>query len=549
MFAEFARRSGREAAAALRGARWWLLAVAVLCAADQTIRVCAFHGGISRAAAFRMLRLCLFYGSICAAPAFVVGRFSRLAAPFLFGTWLLIESVQLWVLNNFNMVLGGNWVLMVFSTSGAEVGEFVSGFFTAGNVLYVLLALAAVAAVSWFFASRHGICRAPSRVSACMAVLCAAFACLMAPLAFRRPVTWAQISRDMLALSLPVDTAANWRSYRALAASCREKPRTGLSVAHGSGKGNLCVFIIGESTTRSHMGIYGYWRDTTPELAGICKEAGMTVFSDLTTTHSSTPEALCSLFTGTDLSSGCAFPAVFPAMLRDAGYKTSLVSCQGNWQNRDVVGSHLFLSCGSRQFLQGGRVAGTLPDGVALPVVEKIIGESSGDIALFVHLYGCHNPATKRVPRDFSREWEKDPGVSSEKARRKIDSYDTAVAYDDHIVASIIKAAAGKGVPTCVFFVSDHGESPASPIWRDVKSRDTFEVPLLVWLSPEYRAAYPDTAARVEAAKDRRLWMDQLLEGMLELARVEGYRPWDSPGNFIAPGFEERREPPPGSSR
>ena len=114
---------------------------------------------------------------------------------------------------------------------------------------------------------------------------------------------------------------------------------------------------------------------------------------------------------------------------------------------------------------------------------------------------------------------------------------------------SIIKAAAGKGVPTCVFFVSDHGESPASPIWRDVKSRDTFEVPLLVWLSPEYRAAYPDTAARVEAAKDRRLWMDQLLEGMLELARVEGYRPWDSPGNFIAPGFEERREPPPGSSR
>ena len=35
--------------------------------------------------------------------------------------------------------------------------------------------------------------------------------------------------------------------------------------------------------------------------------------------------------------------------------------------------------------------------------------------------------------------------------------------------------------------------------------------------------------------------MDQLLEGMLELARVEGYRPWNSGGNFIAEEFDEAK--------
>ena len=129
--------------------------------------------------------------------------------------------------------------------------------------------------------------------------------------------------------------------------------------------------------------------------------------------------------------------------------------------------------------------------------------------------------------------------VKPEKARRKVDSYDTAVAYGDHVVASVVRAVAARGAPSFVFFVSDHGESPDSAIWRDAKSRDTFEVPLMVWMSPEYRAAYPGTAARVEAARSRKLYMNQLIEGMLELARVEGYRPWNSSGNFIAAEFVE----------
>ena len=538
---EAARRAAKDAVSVLWRARWWIFAAALLCVCDQAIRMYAFRLPRNPPVVLRCARLCLLYGSLATVPVFLCGRFSRILGPVLFGSWLLAESIQIWVLANFNMVLGGNWILTVFSTSGTEVGEFASGFTTLGNVVFFLLSFVAVAAVVCFFSSRRRAYPAVSRMSSCLALLCAALAWAMAVMSFRAPVSWAQISRDLLALNLPVDTVVNWNSYHALASACSSEPRFGLSVAGGAEKGPLCVFVIGESTARSHMGIYGYWRDTTPELASVSAEGGLTAFTDLTTTHPTTPEALCSLLTGNDLATSRSFPAVFPAMLKKAGYRTALVSCQGSWQNKDVVGSHLFLSCDSRMFLQGGHVAGTLPDGVALPVVEEALAGASGGLALFVHLYGCHNPATRRVPKDFRRQWPRDASAKPEKARRKVDSYDTAVAYDDHVVASIIRSVERLGVPSFVFFVSDHGESPSSAIWRDAKSRDTFEVPLLVWLSPEYRSAYPDTAARVAAAKTRSLYMDQLLEGMLELARVEGYRPWNSGGNFIAEEFDEAK--------
>lgn len=536
-FAATGKRFLRDVAATVWRARWWVFAALSLCAVDQAIRMKVFQ--IWPTAFPRTVRLWAFYSALAVAPAFLLGRLSRFVAPVLFGYWILAEAVQLWVCSNFNMVLGGNWVLMLFSTWGTEVSEFVSGFIAIGNVLYVLVAVIVAAAAAWFFACGRRACPAPSATSVCISAACVALACWMAPRVFRAPVSWAQISRDLLALNLPVDTVANWNAYRALAKACHEDPPFNLSLADGESTSNLCIFVIGESTTRNHMGLYGYRRDTTPELETIREEGGLYVFDGLETTHPSTPEALCSLFTGSDLAAGQRISCIFPALLKKAGYSTSLISCQGSWQNRDVVGAHLFLSCDSRRFLQGERVAGTLPDEIALPEVEKALSERTGNLALFVHLYGCHNPATRRVPPDFKREWPPDSGATTEKARRKVDSYDTAVAYVDHVVASIIRMADRQDVPACVFFVSDHGESPKSPIWRDVKSRDTFEVPLMVWMSPEYRAAYPDTAARVEAAKGRRLYMDRLLEGMLELARVGGYRPWNSPDNFIAAEFDE----------
>jgi glucan phosphoethanolaminetransferase (alkaline phosphatase superfamily) len=50
------------------------------------------------------------------------------------------------------------------------------------------------------------------------------------------------------------------------------------------------ILVLGESTSRHHMALYGYPRDTTPNLSAITSE--LAVFDDVISSHSSTVESL-----------------------------------------------------------------------------------------------------------------------------------------------------------------------------------------------------------------------------------------------------------------
>lgn len=506
--------------------RWWIVLSVALCAVDAFVRQQVLWP--SKALAIKVFA---FYAVLFIAPVFLLGRAARVVAPVLFSLGLLIEAVQCWTAVHFHMVLSGNWVLMLFSTSRQELAEFADGLLTVGNIAAALLLLAAAGGMCVFLASSRRRWPRVSVASVWLALLFAAVVCRLGVKLFNAPLSWARVSVYNGLLNLPTDTVANWKAYRNLARLSGTPPAHDLTI---DGTPPLCVFIIGESTTRSHMGLYGYARDTTPGLDALRAEGGLTAFTGLTTDHSTTPEALCSLLTDGELGDGGGIHDVFPTLLKTAGYRTALISCQGHWQAKDIVGTYLFHACDETKFLQGDKVPGTLPDEVALPEVRRALLENDAPFALFVHLYGCHHPAAKRVPPTFRRTWPPVAG-RTEKERRKIDAYDTAVAYDDQIVASIIREVAALRRPSCVFFVSDHGESPDSRLWRDVKSRDVYEIPLCIWLSPEYRAAFPDAAARVAAAQDAPLRQRHLMEGMLDLARVRGYPAGGDGGSFLSP--------------
>ena len=63
--------------------------------------------------------------------------------------------------------------------------------------------------------------------------------------------------------------------------------------------GNIIV-VLGESTSRAHLGIYGYFRNTTPRLAEI--EDELAVFSDVISTHSHTKPSITDAFSFNDRS-------------------------------------------------------------------------------------------------------------------------------------------------------------------------------------------------------------------------------------------------------
>ena len=529
----------RRIANCILAARWWIVLSVVLCAVDAFIRMRVLWPSANLA-----VHSWMFYSLLAVIPVFLLGRATRYVAPVFFSCWVLVECIQAWAAVNFHMVLSGNWILMLFSTSGKELHEFLGGMLSVSNVALVLLVLSAVVALSVFLASKRRPVPEVSGVSVLVVLVMAAALCKLGVKMFNTPITLRRISTHSSLLNLPLDTAANWKAYRALAAVCSKVPEYDLRIPD---KPPVCVFVIGESTTRSHMGLYGYSRNTTPKLDALNRKGGLAVFKNLTTKYSTTPEALCSFLSDGELECAQDIHDVFPSLMKKAGYNTVLISCQGHWQSKDIVGTYLFNACDDKKFLQNGKVPGTLPDEVALPEVRKALEERTGPTAIFIHLYGCHHPAAKRVPPRFKRTWPNRPDLT-ETERRKINAYDTAVAYDDHVVASIINMVAALGEPSFVLFLSDHGESPDSNLWRDVKSRDVYEIPFCIWLSREYRAAFPETSARIAAATALPLRQGDLLGGMLEVARVEGYPATRGGGNFLSGGSETPASGPGGEN-
>ena len=63
------------------------------------------------------------------------------------------------------------------------------------------------------------------------------------------------------------------------------------------------VFILGESTNRNHMHLYGYYLPTTPLLDELQAKGEICAYSDVISPHSTTVEVLSELFTFCDYES------------------------------------------------------------------------------------------------------------------------------------------------------------------------------------------------------------------------------------------------------
>ena len=90
-----------------------------------------------------------------------------------------------------------------------------------------------------------------------------------------------------------------------------------------------------------------------------------------------------------------------------------------------------------------------------------------------------------------------------------------------------------------MIYISDHGETPSSKSWRTTTDKDLWEVPMIVWLSEEYKIARPDVWEALRAATDKPLQSDQLLAGFLHVAGIQGCGV-RTPEDFLSPDFKLR---------
>ena len=325
------------------------------------------------------------------------------------------------------------------------------------------------------------------------------------------------------------------------------KPLTGVEILERErATPHTYVVVVGESLSKYHMHLYGYERDTTPELDRLSQSGAMTVFRDVVTSHAMTVPALTNAFSF-DRASGHDGHTLFD-VLNGAGFKTFWLSNQyqyGFYQSGVSLLTSAATQFWASQPLGNDNFSSARRDFDTdlLPELRRVIAGEGQDKFIFLHLMGSHYLYKTRYPsaEDYFNPTELPRCLTAAQAA-DVNDYDNSVRFNDSLIQKIVEVvrdAADAAGDAFVLYFSDHGEEIFE--YRDFEGHtDTMlspylaEIPFVVWLSRGYRQHHPEIAARVGAAQNRSYDTSDLLYSITDLARLSF--PGDDPTRSIFSG-------------
>lgn len=298
-------------------------------------------------------------------------------------------------------------------------------------------------------------------------------------------------------------------------------------------KYNLFVLVIGESTNRNHMGLYGYYRKTTPNLAKL--SSNLYIFKDVIAPHSHTVPVFKKMLTFKNNESSKEWYE-YPRLIgcfNDAGYKTYWISNQELYGVLGNLVSALASQAKVRIFneYRKSKEKGKKYDGELLKYLNNILSNDNyNNKFIIIHLMGNHSAYSERYPQDFQKfdYTTVDDGKRYflNKHKKKIISYyDNAVLYNDYVISEIIKRVKKENMNSYVLYVSDHGEEVYDNRYfcghtEKVGNRHMIEVPFILWLSDKYIANNQDKVAIIEKSSNNPYMLDDLIHTLFDLSSL-----------------------------
>lgn len=314
----------------------------------------------------------------------------------------------------------------------------------------------------------------------------------------------------------PWQLLVGYRQYRAQLANMqallegRERiaPLTDLRDAH-AGQPATLVLVIGESTNRQRMSLYGYGRETTPELDQLRDQ--LQVFTGAVTPRPYTIEALQQVLTFADQQHPDAYlntPSLVSVM-KQAGYKTYWITNQQTITKRNTMLTTFSKQADEQFYLNNNREQNARQyDGDVLDPFAKVLAEDAPRKFIVVHLLGTHMSYQYRYPPEYERFTDRSgaPAHVTEAQLPTYNAYDNAVLYNDFVVSSLIKRFAATDPNGFLLYLSDHGEAVFDAPKAEVLGRNEaaptdpmYTIPFILWNSPKWQAQQPRVFAQALA--------------------------------------------------
>ncbi len=494
--------------------------------------------GVNRSFGNAFLQALPFFLAL-SAPALFLGRWgSRIYLTLLLPLMTLVAAAAVLAALRFRVQLDGDVIAVIMVSSENEMREFFNAFFGPWPLVATGAGLALCGAGLW------RLWRHPMRTTRYTAALGLLLLLPYGITALRyvvigdpaKALTRVTVSRMVWAYQ---DFRREFGSLERIAAE-PELP-AGIRRLDPEAGPVVGVIVIGESANRGHLGIYGYGRDTTPELAAAGPET--LVFSDAVSAHATTTWALRYLLTMSRRGPECQDSrCTLTDVLKAGGFRVDLLSNQYRWGKYDGPISMLFARADRVVYLQEID-HGAFDDGLIPLLRRSLAAAPESSQVVFLHLIGSHADAASRYPAGwgpFDGAADAANAGLEEEYARLVNQYDNSVAFTDRVLGMVIDELRRDVRPGFMLYVSDHGEiiDDGSSTLRSSKSRepDAYEVPLVLWLSPRYRADFGEFAAAAAASRNHPIQTDRAFGGMAALARLtwDGFDPGE---NCFSPEF------------
>ena len=407
-------------------------------------------------------------------------------------------------------------IFIMFESNISEAGEYMTQYFA----WWMVLAFLAHTAFAVFLWTRLRPVYLP-RVQA----WAAAVAILVAVIGY--PLIKQSIKHDNLATALEsfesrVEPAVPWQmvvAYRRyleqldnmqgmLASVSKIPPLTNLK-DNEAGKPTTLVLVIGESTNRQRMSLYGYQRETTPNLDKLRDQ--LAIFDNVVTPRPYTIEALQQVLTFADEENPDLYLSTpsLVSVMKQAGYKTYWITNQQTITKRNTMLTTFSKQADEQFYLNNNREQNARQyDGDVLDPFAKVLAEDAPRKFIVVHLLGTHMSYQYRYPPEYERFTDHSgaPAHVSEDQLPTYNAYDNAVLYNDFVVSSLIKRFAATDPNGFLLYLADHGEAVFDAPKAEVLGRNEaaptdpmYTIPFLLWNSPKWQAQQPRDFAQVLA--------------------------------------------------
>ncbi|CAH6660966.1 MULTISPECIES: phosphoethanolamine transferase CptA [Pseudocitrobacter] len=446
-------------------------------------------------------------------------------------------------------------LFIMFESNANEASEYLSQYFS----LKIVLTTVAYTAVAIFLWSRLKPVYIPhlGRWLVSFALL---YGLILNPIVAGSVVGDKPLEKTLNGMASRMEPAAPWQfitgyyQYRQQLTSLNKllnannalPPLANLKDSSGNAPRTL-VLVIGESTQRGRMSLYGYPRETTPELDALHKnDKNLTVFNDVVTSRPYTIEILQQALTFANEKNPDLYltkPSLMN-MMKQAGYKTFWITNQQTMTERNTMLTVFSKQTDKQFYMNQQRTQSAREyDTNVLDPFKEVMADPAPKKLIIVHLLGTHIKYEYRYPEKwgkFDGKTDNLPAGLSQEQQDEYNAYDNANLYNDHVVASLIKEYKATDPNGFLLYFSDHGEEVYDTPPHNIQGRNElaptrhmYTVPFMLWTSDKWQAAHPrDFSQDV----NRKYSSSELIHTWSDLAGLS-YDGYDATRSITSPQF------------